>query len=324
MSIALQHHWSRLNPATLPPPHRGSSLVFDNKRQQSVLVTAGGTWLWNGATWSQVQDQSTPPARNTTHLVYDASTECVLLFGGIGIDGTPLNDTWLWNGATWTEQHPADFPPPVGGAAIAYTAAHQQVILFGGIAGFDGVSGSNRVGTFSNETWIWNGTSWTEQRVSGPPPERAGAQLVYDELHQQTLLFSGNSLSGYLDDMWRWNGTGWDALHPTTLPPAQARYSMVFHQQLQQVMLVGEVMGGVNQSERLHQIWLWDGMSWSQYPSADDLPGSIEGLAYDGTRNIALANVVIGEKLRPGKKNTNPEHTDVPPPTLVSETWAWG
>lgn len=324
MSIALQYHWSRLNPAILPLSHRGSSLVFDQKRQQSVLVAVGETWLWDGINWSQVQSQDIALARSTTHLVYDASTEHVLLFGGIGLDGTPLNDTWLWDGTTWIEQHPAVSPPPLGGAAIAYNTAYQQVMLFGGITNFDGSSSSsNRVGTFLNETWVWNGTTWIKRNPSITPPERTGTQLMYDEQHQELLLFGGTNLKGYLNDMWRWNGTDWESLHPTTLPSPQTQYSSIFHGQLRQVMLVGEVTEKSTPARWVHTIWFWDGMSWS-HSASDSVPsGSIEGLVYDRTRQVVFADVVSGGKPPLGKKSTSSKLPQLPVSTLTSETWVW-
>jgi hypothetical protein len=324
MDIALQQHWQRLNPTTQPPAHRGTRMAYDTKRQQTVLVVPGQTWLWQNAVWSKVSSQSNPPARNTTHLSYDVSTECVLLFGGIGMDGTPLNDVWLWNGSTWTEQTPASFPTAVGGASMACNVAGKQVILFGGIVGFDGVSGSNRVGTLSDQTWLWNGTSWTEQSTSSTPPARIGAQLVYDEAHQQTLLFGGNSLNGYLNDMWLWNGTDWEELSPATLPPAQARYSAIFHEQLQQVMLLGEVLVGENQDQPSYQTWLWNGISWSQYTTNAAPTGSIESIAYNVATESVLASVVSGGKLPPAGKSAAAVLPNVAAPSLGSETWSWG
>lgn len=324
MESAPQYQWKRLNLGTLPPPLRGCSLVFDKKRQQAVLLAAGETWLWDSATWSKVQSQNTPPARSTSHLAYDLATECVLLCGGIGINGTPLNDVWLWDGSKWTEQHPAQFPSPVGGAAIGYHAVNRQVILFGGIAGSDGLTGSNRVGTFSNDTWIWDGATWTEQHTSITPPARVGGQLVYDAARQQTLLLGGHNLTGHLNDMWSWNGTSWSQLHPGTLPPSQTRYWMMFHEQLQQVILLGEVMGGANHPQRSYQTWLWTGTSWSQYGTDVVLPGSIEGFAYDGARNTVIACVVTGGKALLPNKRAGLELPNLAAPTLASETWVWG
>lgn len=323
MESALHDLWQRLNPALQPPSQRGTSLAFDKKRGQSVLVAAGETWLWNGASWSQAQSQAAPPARSTTHLVYDGINECVLLYGGVGIDGTPLNDVWLWDGQVWTEQHPRAYPTPVGGAALACDLKNRQAVLFGGIMGFDGASGSNRVGTFSNETWVWNGTTWREQPASGGPSARVGGQLVYDEVRQHLLLFGGHNATGYLNDMWRWNGGGWNQLSPTTLPPMQGRYCTTFHAQLQRVILLAEVMDDLNQQQSSYQMWLWDGASWSQSPQKKVLPGSIEGFAYDGLRQALVAQVVIGGKSPLVSKSAGGRLPELAMPELTSETWVW-
>jgi hypothetical protein len=321
MESTLQYHWQQLNLAQLPPPLRGYSLVFDKKHRQAVLVAAGDTWIWNGTAWSEVQSQPAPPARNTTHLVYDSITECVLLFGGIGVDGTPLNDVWLWNGTMWTEQRPTQFPSAVGGAAFA--CHKQQGILFGGIASPDSPTGSHRVGTFSDETWLWNGTTWTELQTSNPPPARTGGQLVYDPARQQTLLFGGYNSTGYLNDMWLWNGANWSQLHPATLPPTQTSYRAVFHEQLQQVLLLAEVTGGTNSLQHSYQIWLWNGTNWLQNGTNALLPGSIEGLTYDGARNTLITCVVTGGKAPLGNKSTSTTLPNLAAPTLASQTWVW-
>ncbi len=322
MTINLQHRWQRLNQGAEPHPHRGSSLVFDKKRQQSVLVAAGTTWLLHGTTWSQARSQNAPPGRNTTHLVYDPGTEHVLLFGGIGSDGSPRNDTWVWDGSSWTEKHVAIQPPPIGEAAMASHAAGHYMLLFGGIKGFDGVSGSNHAGTLSQATWTWDGSSWREHQVRHAPPARFKGQLIYDELRQQLLLCGGSGSGGFLNDMWRWDETGWQELHPATLLPAQAQYQEAYHQRLQQVVLLGEITERSNPAKRSHQIWLWDGSTWTHAATNGDPQGSIEGLAYDETRQALMAFVVTGEKYYPGKKGASLRPA-VSSPTLASETWIW-
>ncbi len=317
MTTALRYHWSRLKPASLPAPHFGSSMVYDPRNQHIVLVAGSATWLWDGSTWSQA---SAPfPVRNSTHLAYDAGAQRVFLFGGIGLDGTPLNDTWFWDGSIWQEQHPATTPPPMGGAAITYDAARQHMIVFGGITGFDGIEGSNRVGTLLNETWLWDGTTWLEQQVDTTPPARLGGQLVYDEARQQTLLFGGSNADGYLNDLWQWNGTAWTMIAATTPLTPRARPHLLFHRQARQVV----VMGGMSQAGRLHDVWLWDGTAWSEAAAIGAPPGSIESAAYDAARDVVLAFVVTGSKPVPGNKH-HPKPVDLSPPALASETWTWG
>ncbi len=325
MESALQHQWQQLNPEDQPPAYRGSNLVFDKKRQQGVLLARGETWLWQGSSWRKAASKRNPPARNTTHLVYDVLTEGVLLFGGVGLDGTPLNDVWLWNGSAWTEQHPAQRPLPLGSAAMACDTGRQQVLLFGGVSGFDGSNGSNRVGTFSQSTWIWDGSTWTEQNSLNAPAARAGGLLVYDEGRQQMLLYGGYGAAGYLQDMWLWQGQSWQAVFPTTLPPARARYRAIFHERLQQVVLLAELLGEAEASQRVYQTWTWDGTNWSLYAPAQTLPGSVEGFAYDNLRHTSVACLVTGGKARLANKQTSTGAAlpALAAPALTSETWTW-
>ena len=96
--------------------------------------------------------------------------------------------------------------------------------------------------------------------------------------------------------------------------------SGVFHEQAKQVVM----MGGINQSGKFHDVWLWNGATWSEASSMDASPsGSIEGIAYDETRQVVLAYVVTGNKPDLGDKHhPNPIH--LLPVTLASETWTWG
>ncbi len=323
MESALQHRWQPLQATAQPPAWRGSSLVFDQKRLQMVLFAAGETWLWSGTGWSKAQSQSAPPARNTAHLVYDITTECILLCGGVGMDGSPLHDMWLWDGTTWAEQQPASRPDPVGGAGMVCDRQHRQVIFFGGLAGFDGESGSNRVGEYSNATWIWNGLSWRAQVDGTMPPARMTAQLVYDSIRQQTLLFGGHGPTGYLNDMWLWQGSGWQQITPATPPPTGTRSYTTFHTQLQRILLVRENPDGASSTQRLYQTWLWDGTAWSQNAADQALPGSIEGFAYDDTRLALIASVVTGGKGPLPSKSSGARLPELAAPTPGSETWTW-
>ena len=87
-------------------------------------------------------------------MAYDPSTSQLILFGG-STGPTSLGDTWDWNGTTWTKLAPVDNPLARYGASMAYDPATSQLVLYGGFepGGFP-ADGS--------DTWIWNGTNWTE------------------------------------------------------------------------------------------------------------------------------------------------------------------
>src|SRR5579862_6826043 len=66
------------------------------------------------------------------------------------------------------------------GHAMAYDAARGETVLFGGIT----------AGSFSDDTWEWNGTVWTQRTASGPSP-RSRHAMAYDAGHGVTVLFGG-------------------------------------------------------------------------------------------------------------------------------------
>jgi hypothetical protein len=66
---------------------------------------------------------------------------------------------------------------------MAYDAATRTVVLFGG-QGPHGVLG---------DTWTWDGTTWTQQRLAAHPPARSYAAMAYDPAPGTVVLFGGGS-----------------------------------------------------------------------------------------------------------------------------------
>ncbi len=66
-----------------------------------------------------------------------------------------------------------------------------MVIIFGG-SGDQG---------FLNDTWSWNGSSWTLLATTGPAPRSMG-HLAYDRKRDRVVLFGGRKgwPDGDLDD----------------------------------------------------------------------------------------------------------------------------
>lgn len=69
-------------------------------------------------------------------------------------------------------------PPARTGAAIAYDAANHSVVLFGG---------QGRSTTFA-DTWIWNGSAWTQAHPATSPPALDSPQMTYDPVSGDVLL----------------------------------------------------------------------------------------------------------------------------------------
>ncbi len=154
-------NWAQKTPATSPAVRYHHALTYDAARQRVVLF--GGyngsvyngpvysdTWEWDGTNWSQKSPVTAPSGRYVHALVYDASHQRVVLFGGYN-NSTYLNETWEWDGTTWSKKSPAISPSPrQPNGGMAYDSTRQRMVLFGGYT----------TGGPTNDTWEWDGTNW--------------------------------------------------------------------------------------------------------------------------------------------------------------------
>lgn len=94
------------------PPTRSLVQTAADERDHTIVMFGGvgfnDTWTWDGTQWTQQQPRHSPAERSSTGpmpgLAYDARRGEVVLFGGQGLFGPPLNDTWTWIGRDWTER----------------------------------------------------------------------------------------------------------------------------------------------------------------------------------------------------------------------------
>lgn len=209
--------WSQRNPALSPSP-RYASLVDDEARRQVLLF--GGysntnsllqdTWTWDGIDWTRhMPTVSPPPGRHP--MVYDTAHQVVTL-----CEASSSNiEIWQWDGSNWSLRPTSIRPPPRLTPAIAYDAARQQLVLFGGYLATCGCCSCNV--TNFGDTWLWNGSTWTQSGPVLSPAPRAQASLIYDPTRHVVRLNGGSFLYGLgqtvrslpLTDVWEWDGTQW-------------------------------------------------------------------------------------------------------------------
>jgi hypothetical protein len=76
--------------------NRGITTLFGGNSQMGIV---GGTWQWNGATWTRQPSVTSPSARYGDSMAFDPAHNVTVMFGGY--DGmSVLNDTWLWTVTT--------------------------------------------------------------------------------------------------------------------------------------------------------------------------------------------------------------------------------
>jgi mannan endo-1,4-beta-mannosidase len=288
------------------------AMAYDSASGTSVLFTTSGqTWTWNGTTWTQQTPPTSPPARWSASMAYDAGHHQVVLFGGCTGPGctTYLNDTWTWDGSTWTEQHPTLSPPARDGATMAYYAGCQgcsSVVLYGGYGGLGAVE--------YTDTWSWNGSDWNELVANyvtlagaGPGP-RVNAQMAYDQANGTLVLFGG-AADNSLADTWIWSNPPdqpghWSPADPLTSPPARIGGAMGYDPESGEVVLFGGNAGSFSAPRPLGDTWAWDGVNWSTVATASS--PSPRWLAMVGEGPDGL--VVFG-----GENNSG----------VLGDTWVW-
>src|SRR6266498_3936267 len=169
--------------------------------------------------------QPSPTPLSNHSAAWDAARGQLVVFGGFN-GPSPTDETWVWNG-TWTRKNPATRPSPRAYANMVYEEARHQVVLFGGTR--DGIFGLN-------DTWVWDGSDWSNWFPGNQPAPRFLHGMAYDAFRQEVVLFGGHDSGIDFDDTWVWNGTNWLNRFPATRPsPRGVAQGMAYDRQNQEV-----------------------------------------------------------------------------------------
>jgi hypothetical protein len=168
-------------------------------------------------------------------MAYDPVRRRVLLFGGYATTSTyTLADTWEWDGTDWNQLNPARSPPGRSSHAMAYDAARARVVLFGG----QNAWGPSHMW---EDTWEWDGTTWSERATPIRPAARRDHTMAYDSTRGRVVLFGGNTeTSGFvIADTWEWDGTSWSKITTASAPEARYVHAMTYDAARRRTVLHG-------------------------------------------------------------------------------------
>jgi len=211
--------WTQLSPSGTAPAARttqggvydpGSNTLMIFGGQDCGSTTFSDAWyLWNAngvggtPTWGQLLTSSGPGPRQGIgqSVVYNATTNQLILFGGTNGSGTYFNDVWTLGNANgyptgstapWTQVSTSGTPPAArAGASVIYDSANNILTLFGG---------GNASGNFG-DTWVLSnangqgGTStWTQiaSRSLDFPAARINHTAVWNSSTDKMTIFGGN------------------------------------------------------------------------------------------------------------------------------------
>ena len=103
---------------------------------------------------------------------------------------------------------------------MSYDSARNVVVLFGG---------RSNAGA-SNETWEFNGITWSQVPTLNAPAPREEMGMVYDASRNRTIVFGGcdEGISAIYGDTWEYNGSDWVEVTPTASPTPRFRGMMEY------------------------------------------------------------------------------------------------
>lgn len=209
-----------------------------------------------------------PPARHGAAMAYDPQTRSVLLHGGAGQDGEPIDDLWVWDGLGWHKLPVTPGPAARSGHVMAHDPQTGLLLL---------AFGQSQSQVF-DDTWLLHTDSLRWQKVGGPSPG-ARRQAALTATQQGLVLFGGQTQSGqYLGDTWSFDGAGWKAgpsslceskpLLPGTLPRCRVGATLVESPEDHSALLIGGLLASSSDNAATSDdtVWRFSDGNWSMAP----------------------------------------------------------
>jgi len=252
--VARAQAWRELLPAKSPPALSRHRLVSDSRRGRLVLFRgwpAAETWEWSGGTWVMKSPTQSPSPRYGFAMAYDPARGRTVLFGGADRTGY-VADTWEWDGVTWSQMKPPASPPGRTDGAMAFDPAKQGIVLFGG-------ERFSMQGRHLGDTWKWNGSTWTEHKLTYHPIARTGHAMASDLVRRRAVLFGGTDGQSGFAGTWEWDGAAWTMSSPAVHPDVWDGHAMAFDALRDRTVLFGGRVSNV----LLDSTWEWDGSAWT-------------------------------------------------------------
>lgn len=200
--------WTNLTATagTPPTPRWGAGMSWDGADGEILLfggelangVQMGDTWTFVHGAWTDLTNGVfggvAPEGRSWPAMSFDASSDTVVLFGGLNDTlGRAYSNTWEFHSTLWTNVTASVGTPPQARwvTSMADDLSDGELLLYGGWA-----AGSSGSWHDTNDTWAFDG-SWTNL-TSGVHPALggSGAGVVYDCLDGYVLTASGYLANG--------------------------------------------------------------------------------------------------------------------------------
>jgi hypothetical protein len=316
--------WSLVNAVSSPGPRYAGQLAYDPVHKTTLLFSGAtpqlngfvtiadpsDTWTFDGSTWSQQSPTSSPEGRQGAGLVWDATRQRMVLFGGYA-DGESLyknavrQDTWTWDGSNWTEQTTSTEPLRSYYIGFVYDDALGKAVLVGGDS-FIIPTYLENVGAgffvYEKDTWMLDATGWNAVPPAEPDDRSQVAQMVYYPPTRTVILFGGaclDQLSGLCTDTWSWDGVRWTELHPPFSIAGSNASPGVAYDAIRQELVVPFGLATVT----------WDGTQWTRHENSADT--SMAALRFAGVAQDATGAPILFGGVSYDSRLTPTYHNDI-------------
>lgn len=300
--------------------------------QEAFLTPRSSTYTYTAGNWFLETEIIRPLPRAAVAFVTDPVNKAVWMFGGLNQFGDGYyEDLWRYQNGNWGLIEPTENAPlgcgsgsadvdtdrqklvvvcggnvvheldlkelkwtktselktaPTGRrlAHVVYDPVLKKTVLFGG---FDTVN-------YRNDTWLWDGSTWTEVKKNRADA-RSNAAMWFDPTLKKIVLYGGigrpqpeNTIRRY-SDMWSFDGNnGWTKMSDVTTPGERYDARVLVDPRNNRVMLYGGIrIDQVDEKGRKQvfadDLWEWNGSRWTKITNAVNLPSARQafGLSYD-------------------------------------------
>ncbi len=234
-------------------------------------IIGGGDEPITPFTWQELpigiglgQSSPTLPVQGYS-MVNDSINNRILVYGGVGSNGTYLTDLWAYDYqassdiVSWDKIQLSQTPNAVRNMEMG--ALGDQIVLFGG---------TNMQNTPLNETWLLTNGAWVKGDYTIAPTARTGMAGTDDKV-SKFWIFGGYDNNTQFNDLWVFdrNLNGWSQISALNAPPSRAYASLSYANG--SLWLVG---GQDTNGTLLNDVWRFNDGVWTEV--VNDFVGTAE------------------------------------------------
>ncbi len=226
-----------IEPTTGTPPSGVLGACWDSVRSTMVFAASNGTFEWHSGLWVQISPTAGPQGGQVA-CCFDAARNESLFFGG-SIGGGYTNDLWAWDGVNWTLRA-SNGPSERSWSAMAYDPQREVVLMHGGwytfLDPYACLSCDPTIVVMQNDTWEWDGSSWTS---AGAGPAIKAHAMTWDPARERMMFFGGSTSSQFLGTTYERVNGAWQLRSGGPAPGPRNNPRMTFDPVRQRVHMMG-------------------------------------------------------------------------------------